>query len=430
MNKVNYLHNFFKRILLERVGEEPSRMRLGMYDRPGPGPDSGYPETIVGSDETTLGEEVPVEPSEMMANQLAQDTPPIEDPDYTPGSSVELGRAANLVAKMVPDDQIELYYKGIHDLLDQTVQKSNEQETEDPAEEDESPVPIDKAEEAEPEEDKKNVKEGSFRRAIRNILESGPMYGYDSEDEDLGDRPEIDWMGDEGDDMPPMSSSSQEDQPGDGASLETMASEFGYSSPSGARQDIGRITKKAEFLVDNMSDAEMSALKNQAAQEFVTGLADGGYIDETDLKELLDNPSETMSLDSFRYFFMAAFVMPAYQELVRTSRKDVQAEIEKIGVPVKAQQSVLNQALGDVPKNLSKLSSKIESAAQAEGMSPEESQKIVKKLQSSFDSLTKKANVEGDLGKLAGQKWNSANDSKKQKLLRQSLQQTQEFQGM
>jgi hypothetical protein len=224
--------------------------------------------------------------------------------------------------------------------------------------------------------------------------------------------------------------SSAEDTPGEGSSLEDVASEFGYSSPSGARQDIGRISKKAEFLVNNMPESAISSLKNYAAGEFMAQLGEGGYLDEEDIKELSENPAELTSLDSFRFFFMAAFVMPAYRELLKNSKKEIQTKIEKMGLPKKAQQSVLNQALGDVPKSMPKLVAKINKSASEEGMSPEDIKKAVSSLQKGFGDLEKSAEISGDLSAQSRSKWDGASNSKKQKLLRQAMDQTNEFQGM
>jgi len=63
-------------------------------------------------------EEEPIVPIPQMATQLSADAPPVEDPDYIPASIVALGRAAAVLAAEVPSDQIEFYYRKLHELLD------------------------------------------------------------------------------------------------------------------------------------------------------------------------------------------------------------------------------------------------------------------------------------------------------------------------
>ena len=44
------------------------------------------------------------------------EAPPVDDPDYMPGTKEELGRAANLIANEVPEDQIEKYESMIDEI--------------------------------------------------------------------------------------------------------------------------------------------------------------------------------------------------------------------------------------------------------------------------------------------------------------------------
>ena len=60
----------------------------------------------------------PIKPSDMMSSQLAVEAPPVDDPEYVPGTKGELGRAAQLIAEEVPEDQIEKVYRQLHKILD------------------------------------------------------------------------------------------------------------------------------------------------------------------------------------------------------------------------------------------------------------------------------------------------------------------------
>lgn len=76
-------------------------------------------------------DETPIEASAHMSTQLSVEAPPVDDPDYMPGTKEELGRAANLIASEVPDDQIEKYYRSLHKLLDNAIDSHEDQKFSD-----------------------------------------------------------------------------------------------------------------------------------------------------------------------------------------------------------------------------------------------------------------------------------------------------------
>jgi len=63
-------------------------------------------------------EELPLEPSAHMATQLSSEEPPVDDPDYVPATNKELALALSRIAREVPFDQIEKYYRKSHNTLD------------------------------------------------------------------------------------------------------------------------------------------------------------------------------------------------------------------------------------------------------------------------------------------------------------------------
>jgi hypothetical protein len=71
-------------------------------------------------------EEEPIKPVEMMAGQLTVEAPPVDDPEYIPGTKGELGRAAHLIAEEVPEDQIEKVYRQFHKILDNALDRHND----------------------------------------------------------------------------------------------------------------------------------------------------------------------------------------------------------------------------------------------------------------------------------------------------------------
>lgn len=68
-------------------------------------------------------EDEPIVPREQMAVQLSVDEPPVEDPEFIPASSVELGNSASVIAREVPSHQIEYYYRQLHKLLDRALDR-------------------------------------------------------------------------------------------------------------------------------------------------------------------------------------------------------------------------------------------------------------------------------------------------------------------
>lgn len=63
-------------------------------------------------------EDLPIKQDNHMAMQYTVEAPPVDDPDYIPGSVVELKTAAARIAEEVPQDQIEYFYRELHKKLD------------------------------------------------------------------------------------------------------------------------------------------------------------------------------------------------------------------------------------------------------------------------------------------------------------------------
>jgi|ETNvirnome_6_100_1030635.scaffolds.fasta_scaffold01267_3 hypothetical protein len=79
---------------------------------------AGNSEDVEMSDEN---EDQPIHPNPQMATQLSVDRPPVEDPDFVPGTIEELSRSASVLAMEVPDDQIDFFYRSLHELLDRAL---------------------------------------------------------------------------------------------------------------------------------------------------------------------------------------------------------------------------------------------------------------------------------------------------------------------
>ena len=121
MEKISHkvVKELIKNALFEDFGGKKD-VNYGVYDRP-----AG--EGMYGEEEEdiTVPDEVPLKPTEMMAVQLADERPPIEDENFVPGNADELGRAASAMSRLVPNDQIEFFYRELHRMLDDATDRHN-----------------------------------------------------------------------------------------------------------------------------------------------------------------------------------------------------------------------------------------------------------------------------------------------------------------
>ena len=76
---------------------------------------------------STIPQETPIIATSQMSTQLTQDMPPIEDPDFIPGTAQELGKSVDLLSQQVPHEQIEWYYGKIQDLADEAIDRNSGQ---------------------------------------------------------------------------------------------------------------------------------------------------------------------------------------------------------------------------------------------------------------------------------------------------------------
>lgn len=72
-------------------------------------------------------EELPLEPNAQMAVQLSVDEPPVDDPEFIPATIQELCLAACRIAKEVPSEKIEYFYRKLHKLLDAALDESDKE---------------------------------------------------------------------------------------------------------------------------------------------------------------------------------------------------------------------------------------------------------------------------------------------------------------
>jgi len=405
-------------------------VQYGMYDQPGP--QMGDPEDDdEKKPEVTVPADVPLKPTDMMAHQLADERPPIEDEEYSPSNVKELERASASLASLVPDDQVEFFYKEMHRLVDKAAEKQNTpEEKNNPLDDDadEESAPIDAEKDISKEEKLKG--EGRLREA-----------GYDSGDPGDYSDAQYDEMGmsilpDE--DFPEFEEAAEElvaqtpEQSGD-ATFEKIAAEFGFAGAPGARQHIDKILKRMNYFAVQLEKEEVTALMDTATSEYINALADPkiGMFEPEDVKLLQSQPQSVKELDSFRFFFVAAFVMPGFQAVQKAGRKKLEAHLSSTGVPKELWQTIVNQATGGAERNPAKLAKKIGKVSAKLGLSEEEAVQLGDSLEGSFADLLKMAQPEAGLADIAVSRWKGLNRQKQLSIAVQSMNQTvEEFEEM
>ena len=68
-----------------------------------------------------IPQDTPIVAMTQMSTQLTHDMPPVEDPDFIPGTVEELGRSADMVARQVPHSQLGWYYEKIQELAEEAI---------------------------------------------------------------------------------------------------------------------------------------------------------------------------------------------------------------------------------------------------------------------------------------------------------------------
>jgi len=394
--------------LIEQFGL-PSK---GIYDGL---PDSAFEE----EDENTIPPPTPVDPSPQVAVQLSVAEPPVDDPDFMPGSVEELALAANTLSKEVPSDEIEWYYKQLHKLVNQ----ANDRDLAGPD-----------AEEVEEVDEEVTVQEEAARRVIRNALRE--VLAPEEPDHDLSPEEEaeldryrsggaddyssagIDYFGDIEPEPEPEAA-----EP-DGISLEDLAQEFGYSGPSGIRQEINRITNKMEYFVQKISQEDLDAIMSFAATEYIEVLEDTGALDAADLSDLRAAPGAVQGLDSFRFFFVSAFVLPAYKEVAKEAAKELEARIADLALPSELNLTVVNQLSGRAKRSPVVIRRKLDKLVAAGTVAAEEAAEIATKIESAIPVLMRAAEFSDDLVDKALDKWESTSKKKRARLLDKAMEET------
>ena len=377
----------------------------GIYSKPLPADDED-----LDADDTTVGEEIPISPSPQMAAQLSVDRPPIEDDDFIPGSSEELSNSAKAIAKLVPKEESEWFYNQLHALLD----KAN-----DRAASDEDLTPIKKGQEREDE-----LQEESVRKTIRRVLFE--ILSDEHSDEDVTEWDTFRF----GDESPPPAEdpTPEPQQPADALSLEDLAAEFGYSGAPGIRQEINRLTDRMEYFATKVKKEDLDALVDFASGEYIDTLEGTGAMDKEDIDDLRKSSAMVKDMDSFRFFFISAFVLPAWKEVSREAKKEVESSIKALGIPKEIEQTVYNQVSGATSPHKGLIRKKLLKLANAGKVSADDIDQIEGKIRSAMQALRAMAEPSDDIVEKSLKKWQNMSQKKRGSVIRQAMDQTAEFQ--
>ena len=339
----------------------------GIYDRHGPD---------ITSEEIPNFE--PIIPQEQVAVQLSVNRPPVDDPDFLPNSKRDLESAVVALSSMVPDEQIEKFYKSVYNMVEKMMDNNMMNNDEYAGEEVMEATASAKL--------SKMIREAMGEEEMKRQFE-----------EEFGDIPL--------DDAPPQVAGN------DTATLEDIAQTMGFSGPSGAKNFIAKLLARIKRFAD-VPPAEFDALIEFAAGEYIDLLEDSNLIDAEDAEYMTRNKTVVSKLPSFKYFIFNALVLPAVKHLEKDSKKKTKAYLDQIALPQRVQDTVMNQLLGHVPRNDDLVGARIADAVKKGNMTAKQGTDAVDKLKAAFSALQKIAQTGDDFVEVALQKYSSLSKNK------------------
>jgi len=371
------LKKALSRLLFEYSGATQSRSTAPGRDVPQGAPTYDKLAGKLGDNkETTISSELPLEPSDMMAAQLANDRPPVEDDTFIPTNSNELSRAASILAGLVPADNIDKFYNDLKGLVDSEVDDETDA------------MPI-----------------GASEKMPTDFDEGVPRPGTG-----------------------PQLEAILREVYGDPASLDDLASIMGKSGPSGARQEIERIMTRARYWAENATMQDLETLKTVAVGTFVDGLFSNGFIDEDEVVELQQSPVAVKELPSFQFFFVNSMILPAYKKIRKMASDSAYNVIDSLGLPSRSKQSYINMIMGDVPFSSRKLRIKIIKDAMAGGSDSISASRLALHAVNQYPDVKRAAKLGTDFVGAAVDKFHSMNPRKTSLLIKTALESTSEMQ--
>ena len=353
-----------KRKIVESGAGGHIDVAYGIYDRPGPD---------ITSEE--LPDVEPIVPSEQVAVQLSVDRPPVDDPDFAPIDKRSLETAMSTLAAYVPDDQIQKLYRLVRDKIESMVDDEL-MSTERTGEE---------------------VMENRVRKMLSETFSDKELERMQADfDEEFGKPDDLD-----------------EPAPVDygDASLEQIAAHSGFSGPSGVKNFLYRLlSRMARF--ENIPGDELDALIDFAAGEYVDVLRRADLIDDEDAEYMSQNKTIVSELPSFRFFIGTAIASPALKELERTARKKADTFLDKLGISDKTKNTLMNQLMGQVPRNDDLVASRVDDDVKRGLISSEDAAAAKQKMSAGFDAMKKMIMSGDDFVEVALQRYSRLSKAK------------------
>ena len=376
----------------------------GIYSQVVNSPDEKEEDEI----ETTVSDSVPIDPGQQMATQLTHARPPVDDEKYTPVSTSELSSAAAAIAEDVPPSQVEWYYKQMRKVLNDAKDRAGSETVE------------------------VDLEESRIRAKVRSMLVkliNEQMINPEDEEEFEKYRSGrdyksggVDYFGDDDDfggDVEPSMSTADE-----GMGLEDLAAKYGYSGASGIRQEINRLTNRMEYFATKVKTEDLNALIDYASGEYVDAMEASKLLDPEDIADLKIAPAAVKSLDSFRFFFVSGFVLPAYKHVSKEARDKVMSEIESLGIPKEIHQTVYNQVSGATRKKPALINKKLMALVKKGTIATEDVPEIQNNIRNAASLLQTIGDLSDDLVQRALDNWQGMTKNKKKSLLKKAMEQT------
>lgn len=356
MNR-NKLDKAIERILFEDMSFGLHSKVSTIHDRPVTSgePDHNFKPNLA----STMQSSVPLRPSELMATQLADERPPIEDLEYSPVSVPALKAAVSALADLVPPDQVTRFYRRAQELLDDVTERQAEGEIAKSAEvEEELKLANDKEEEDVMSKNTKNESSSRRQRHLNQLIKflNEATNSYDAAVAGAG--------GDEFEEEIVKSGVQDAVNP-DEKSLEQIADDLGYrSGASGAAQYIQNLLSKIRWILETVGIDTLESLVENAYNEYIEALeadvrdmGDAAFLDAEDLSYMTSPQNKNFILTSggFRYFLSHAFLGPAWSETKKAANSIVREQLDRSNIPAKLHQMVMNIIEGSIKGDIEKL---------------------------------------------------------------------------
>lgn len=331
MNKIN-IKKLAEAVLFETLGEEPKAgyVDYGKFDRP------------ISSD-PMLKAELPISTNAAADTSSLLNLPPIDDPDYTPTTRMELKLALYALAENVNDDMIEKFYHRIKKQIDdanshmhinslkesiRSLLEANEDET---MQSTNQPPLVKKSRSG-----KRRPGQPSYKptkKELAAMIASGieePYMPYGTATHSNRDyTPDIE-----------MLRADKKNKPMD---YSEMAGLLGYSGASGARQYVEwKIENFFKNLLENIKNnpesiESLDNLRFEALEEFLDLMDyfadeenEDRIFDQEDVVFMQQNPKEALDSEAFRYWLNNAYLEPAKKNIRRSTLDEAARVVEDL----------------------------------------------------------------------------------------------------